>query len=161
MGSSSSNQEKARTSRGECWKTMSRHASTLRYQALITKDRKENKEEKGIDRTLSFDRESSVQNQSHFERPLKSRLKRDSSITTCVKGLLCTPSMTHRTYSMKMIEDSRNSRSKLTQRITSHLCSILRPLRKYRIFRNSRSNVSNSTSWVFQSSLVTLSFLGL
>jgi hypothetical protein len=84
---------------------------------LITKEKKgallsattieliEKQEEKGIDRTLVFERESSVEKQSHFEQPLKSRLKRDSSITTCAKAILRAPSMTHRTPSMKMIED--------------------------------------------------------
>jgi hypothetical protein len=51
---------------------------------------------------------SFLQNNSHFEQPLKSQLKRDSSITTCAKALLRAPSMTHRTPSMKMIEDFQN-----------------------------------------------------
>jgi hypothetical protein len=85
-------------------------------KALITKERLamfssttteliQKQEQKGIDRTLAVERVSFLQNNSHFEQPLKSRLKRDSSITTCAKALLRAPSMTHRTPSMKMIED--------------------------------------------------------
>jgi hypothetical protein len=85
-------------------------------KALITKERLamfssttteliQKQEQKGIDRTLAVERVSFLQNNSHIEQPLKSRLKRDSSITTCAKALLRAPSMTHRTPSMKMIED--------------------------------------------------------
>ena len=112
-GSASSSNEQARTPRAARCKTMPRHECA---KPLITKERLslvssttmdliEKQEQKGIDRTSAVERVSSVQNKSHFEQSLKSRLKRDSSITTCAKALLRAPSMTHRTPSMKMIED--------------------------------------------------------
>ena len=112
-GSSSSSNEQARTPRAARCKTMPRHECA---KALITKERLamfssttteliQKQEQKGIDRTLAVERVSFLQNNSPFEQPLESRLKRDSSITTCAKALLRAPSMTHRTPSMKMIED--------------------------------------------------------
>jgi hypothetical protein len=63
----------------------------------------------GMYPTLAFERVSSVQSQSNFEdlrvSSVKSRLKRSSSITTCVMDLLRAPSMIHRTPSMEMLED--------------------------------------------------------
>ena len=58
---------------------------------------------------VALERVSSVQSQSNFEElrvsSVKSRLKRSSSITTCVMDLLRAPSMIHRTPSMEMLED--------------------------------------------------------
>jgi hypothetical protein len=66
-------------------------------------------EQKGMYPTLAFESVSSVQRQSDFEElrvsSVNSRLKRSSSITTCVMDLLRAPSMIHRTPSMEMLED--------------------------------------------------------
>jgi hypothetical protein len=63
-------------------------------------------EQKGI---LAFERVSSVQSQSIFDElrvsSVESRLKRGSSITTCVMDILRAPSMIHSTPSMEMLED--------------------------------------------------------
>ena len=67
---------------------------------------------KGIDPTLAFELVASVQSQSNFDEwcvsSVKSRLKRNSSISTCMRALLRVPSMMHRTPSMEMIEDFQN-----------------------------------------------------
>ena len=129
-GSSSPSNEQARTPRAARCKTMRRHESA---KPLITKDRTwpralsiarvsafarvsstttemtGNQEQKGIYPTLAFERVSFVQSQSNFEElrvsSVKSRLKRSSSITTCVTDLLRAPSMIQRTPSMEMLED--------------------------------------------------------
>ena len=66
-------------------------------------------EQKGMYPTLAFESVSSVQRQSDFEElrvsSVNSRLKRSSSITTCMMDLLRAPSMIHRTPSMEMLED--------------------------------------------------------
>jgi hypothetical protein len=63
-------------------------------------------EQKGI---LAFERVSFVQSQSNFEElrvsSVESRLKRGSSITTCLMDVLRAPSMIHSTPSMEMLED--------------------------------------------------------
>ena len=69
-------------------------------------------EQKDNDPTLAFELVSSVQSQSNFEElrvsSVKSRLKRNSSISTCMRALLHVPAMMHRTPSMEMIEDFQN-----------------------------------------------------
>jgi hypothetical protein len=68
------------------------------------------KEQKAIDPTLGCERASYVQ--SNFEQlrvsSVKSRLTRNSSISTCMGALLRVPAMMHRTPSMEMIEDFQN-----------------------------------------------------
>ena len=63
-----------------------------------------------IDPSLAFERVSYVQ--SNFEQlrvsSVKSRLTRNSSISTCMGALLRVPAMMHRTPSMEMIEDFQN-----------------------------------------------------
>ena len=129
-GSSSPSNERARTSRAARCKTMCRHEfakpllkkdqvspralSIARVSAFArvsstTTEMTGNQEQKGIYPTLAFERVSFVQSQSNFEElrvsSVKSRLKRSSSITTCVTDLLRAPSMIHRTPSMEMLED--------------------------------------------------------
>ena len=129
-GSSSPSNEQARTPRAARCKTMRRHESA---KSLITRDQTSprmlsiarvsafgrvsstttemtgKQEQKGMYPTLAFERVSSVQSQSNFEElrvsSVKSRLKRSSSITTCVTDLLRAQSTIHRTPSMEMLED--------------------------------------------------------
>jgi hypothetical protein len=127
--SSSSSNEHARTSRAARCKTMPRHEYA---KPLITKDQKHHRasslafsrvsstttgiaemtgkqEQKSMYPTLAFECVSSVQRQSNFYElrvsPVESRLKRGSSITTCVMDVLRAPSMIHSTPSMGMLED--------------------------------------------------------
>ena len=123
-GSSSCSNEDARTPRTARFKTMPRHECAKphpndktppRVLSIARVDSQTNleltfkKEQKGIDPTLAFERVSSVQSQSNFEElrvsSVKSRLKRSSSITTCVTDLLRASSKIHRTPSMEMLED--------------------------------------------------------
>ena len=74
-------------------------------------------EQNGIDPTLNFERLPFVKSQRHFERASSinsPRLKRGSSIATCVSCILHPfmrpeamdlPSMIHRTPSMEMLDD--------------------------------------------------------
>ena len=128
-GSSSPSNEQARTPRAARCKTTRRHEYA---KPIITKDQTSprvlsiarvsafdvsstttemtgKQEQKGMYPTLAFERVSSVQSQSNFEElrvsSVKSRLKRSSSITTCVMDLLRAPSVIHRTPSMEMLED--------------------------------------------------------
>ena len=130
-GSSSCSNEEARTPRTARCKAMRRHEYV---KPLLTKDHTSprvlssasvsafarvsstttemtgKQEQEGMYPTLvALERVSSVQSQSNFEElrvsSVKSRLKRSSSITTCVTDLLRAPSMIHRTPSMEMLED--------------------------------------------------------
>ena len=129
-GSSSPSNEQARTPRAARCKTMRRHEFA---KSLITRDQTSprmlsiardsafarvsstttemtgKQEQKGMYPNLAFERVSSVQSQSNFEElrvsSVKSRLKRSSSITTCVTDLLRAQSPIHRTPSMEMLED--------------------------------------------------------
>ena len=129
-GSSSSSNEQARTPRAARCKTMPRHEYA---KPLITNDQTSprvlsiakvsafprassnttefaemtgKQEQKGI---LAFERVSSVQCQSVFDElrlsSVERRLKRGSSITTCVMDVLLAPSMIDSTPSMEMLED--------------------------------------------------------
>ena len=126
-GSSSCSNEEASTPRTARVKTMPRHEgakplpndenvrrslSTARVRSSTNLELAGKQEQKGNDPTLAFVRGSSVQSQSNFEElhlsPVKSRLTRNSSISTCMGALLRVPAMMHRTPSMEMIEDFQN-----------------------------------------------------
>ncbi len=126
-GSSSCSNEEARTPRTARVKTMPRNEcakplpndqtapralSTARVLSSTNLEMTGKQEQKDNDPTLAFELVSSVQRQSNFEElrvsSVKSRLKRNSSISTCMRALLRVPAMMHRTPSMEMIEDFQN-----------------------------------------------------
>ena len=123
-GSSSSINEEASTPRTARFKTMSRHEcakasandptaprllSTARVLSSTNLELTGQQEQKDNDPTLAFELVASVQSQSNFDEwcvsSVKSRLKRNSSISTCMGALLRVPAMMHRTPSMEKIED--------------------------------------------------------
>jgi len=126
-GSSSCSNEEARTPRTARFKTMPRDEcakplpndqnaprslSTARVVSSTNLEMTGKQEQKDNAPTLAFVRVSSVESQSNFEElrlsPVKSRLTRNSSISTCMRALLRVPSMMNRTPSMEMIEDFQN-----------------------------------------------------
>ena len=132
-GSSSCSNEEARTPRTARFRTMPRHecakplipdyqtsprvlpAARVSSFCLVSSTTPEltgRQEQKSIDPTLAFERVSSVHSQSNFEQlhasSVKCRLKRNSSISTCMRAILRVPSMMHRTPSMEMLEDFHN-----------------------------------------------------
>ena len=118
-GSSSCSNEEARTPRTARFKTMPRDECakplpndqnaprSLSTARVVSSTNLEMMQDN--DPTLAFVRVSSVQSQSNFEElrlsPVKSRLTRNSSISTCMGALLRVPAMMHRTPSMEKIED--------------------------------------------------------
>ena len=124
-GSPSCSNEEARTPRTARFKTVPRHEcakplpndqtvpralSIARVVSSTNLELAAKKEQKAIDPTLGCERASYVQ--SNFEQlrvsSVKSRLTRNSSISTCMGALLRVPAMMHRTPSMEMIEDFQN-----------------------------------------------------